>query len=140
MDGRARVSWHSTALSDWISLLVSSSYGTPFLLGLGLSEHVTSLVWLAGPISGLIAQPVIGQQVYILEAGIIILTILLTAGVLSDSSTSKYRRRYWIILSTVALVISTFTLAYCQELAAFIVDIFAVGAGDWDKERNKRVL
>jgi solute carrier family 45 protein 1/2/4 len=36
-------------------------YGTPFLLSLGVSEHVTSLVWLAGPISGLIAQPVIGE-------------------------------------------------------------------------------
>lgn len=36
------------------------SYGTPFLLNLGLSEQLTSLVWLAGPISGLVAQPVIG--------------------------------------------------------------------------------
>jgi solute carrier family 45, member 1/2/4 len=38
-------------------------YGTPFLQSLGLSEHLTSLVWLAGPISGLVAQPVIGKQV-----------------------------------------------------------------------------
>ena len=37
-------------------------YGTPFLLSLGLSETLTSLVWLAGPISGLIAQPVIGEE------------------------------------------------------------------------------
>ena len=37
------------------------SYGTPFLLDLGLTEQLTSLVWLAGPISGLIAQPVIGE-------------------------------------------------------------------------------
>ena len=35
-------------------------YGTPFLLKLGLSEQLTSLVWLAGPISGLVAQPLIG--------------------------------------------------------------------------------
>ena len=39
-------------------------YGTPFLQGLGLSEHLTSLVWLAGPISGLVAQPVIGKQAH----------------------------------------------------------------------------
>ena len=38
-----------------------SSYGTPFLLTLGVSEQLTSLVWLAGPISGLIAQPLIGM-------------------------------------------------------------------------------
>jgi solute carrier family 45, member 1/2/4 len=31
-------------------------YGTPFLLSLGLSEQLTALVWLAGPISGLVAQ------------------------------------------------------------------------------------
>ncbi len=37
-------------------------YGTPFLLSLGLSEQLTSLVWLAGPISGLIAQPIIGAR------------------------------------------------------------------------------
>ena len=41
-------------------LLLSNSYGTPFLLSLGLTEQLTSLVWLAGPISGLVAQPVIG--------------------------------------------------------------------------------
>ncbi|KAF6762339.1 hypothetical protein DFP72DRAFT_987640 [Ephemerocybe angulata] len=61
-------------------------YGTPFLLDLGLPAQLTSLVWLAGPISGLVAQPVIGA--------------------LSDSSTSKYRRRFWIFLSTGALIIS----------------------------------
>ena len=41
----------------------SNRYGTPFLLTLGLSEQLTSLVWLAGPISGLIAQPLIGAFV-----------------------------------------------------------------------------
>ncbi|KAJ7682661.1 hypothetical protein DFH06DRAFT_972053 [Mycena polygramma] len=78
--------------------------------------QLTSLVWLAGPISGLIAQPVIGA--------------------VSDSSTSKYRRRYWIVLSTVALIVSTLTLAYCEALAGLIVDLFDVGAGDWDEKRK----
>ena len=48
----------------WIVVHNGCRYGTPFLLGLGLSEHLTSLVWLAGPISGLIAQPVIGKQAH----------------------------------------------------------------------------
>jgi solute carrier family 45 protein 1/2/4 len=61
-------------------------YGTPYLLSLGLSEQLTSLVWLAGPISGLIAQPLIGA--------------------ISDSSNSRYRRRYWIVTATVLLVFS----------------------------------
>ncbi|KAF8897661.1 major facilitator superfamily domain-containing protein [Infundibulicybe gibba] len=98
---------------------VELGYGTPFLLNLGLSERLTSLVWLAGPISGLIAQPVIGA--------------------VSDSSTSKYRRRFWVMLSTVALVISTFTLAYCVEIAKLLVDAVGVGVGDWDEERNRQV-
>ncbi|RDB22586.1 General alpha-glucoside permease [Hypsizygus marmoreus] len=123
--GRRRLStWDLITLSismagAQIAWTVELGYGTPFLLGLGLSEHVTSLVWLAGPISGLIAQPVIGA--------------------LSDSSTSKYRRRYWITLSTAALVVSTFTLAYCEEIASILVDLFGVGAGDWDEQRNKQV-
>lgn len=101
-----------------IAWTVELGYGTPFLLGLGLSEKFSSLVWLAGPISGLIAQPVIGA--------------------VSDSSTSKYRRRFWIMLSTIALVISTLTLAYCQEIAAFFVDLLGVGEGDWDEKRNDK--
>ncbi|KAJ7129532.1 hypothetical protein C8R44DRAFT_777013 [Mycena epipterygia] len=99
-----------------IAWTVELGYGTPFLLELGLSEQLTALVWLAGPISGLIAQPVIGA--------------------VSDSSTSKYRRRYWIVLSTVALVVSTLILAYCQALASLLVDALAVGAGDWDEQRK----
>ncbi|KAJ7507950.1 hypothetical protein B0H11DRAFT_1969440 [Mycena galericulata] len=100
-----------------IAWTVELGYGTPFLLGLGISEQLTSLVWLAGPISGLIAQPVIGA--------------------VSDSSTSKYRRRYWIVLSTVALVVSTLILAYCEAFAAVLVDFFSIGAGDWDEKRIK---
>ncbi|KIL00599.1 hypothetical protein PAXRUDRAFT_8078 [Paxillus rubicundulus Ve08.2h10] len=102
-----------------IAWTVELGYGTPFLLSLGISEQVTSLVWLAGPISGLVAQPLIGA--------------------ISDSSHSKYRRRYWVALSTVALVFSTTALAYCQSVAAFFVDLFGGGAGDWDPVRQKQV-
>jgi solute carrier family 45 protein 1/2/4 len=96
-----------------ITWTVELGYGTPFLQSLGLSEHLTSLVWLAGPVSGLIAQPVIGA--------------------LSDSSSSKYRRRFWIILSTVALVFSTLTLAYCKPLAELFVNLL-LGEGDWTEK------
>lgn len=99
-----------------IAWTVELGYGTPFLLSLGVSEQLTSLVWLAGPISGLIAQPLIGA--------------------ISDSSTSKYRRRYWIVSSTIVLVVSTLTLAYCKEIAGFLVDLFGGGQGDWDPKRS----
>ncbi|TFL05952.1 major facilitator superfamily domain-containing protein [Pterulicium gracile] len=102
-----------------IAWTVELGYGTPFLLGLGLSEQLTSLVWLAGPISGLIAQPVIGA--------------------ISDASRSNYRRRYWIAVSTLALVVATLGLAWCQFIAAFFVDILGIGDGDWSEERQKAV-
>ncbi|KAL4076097.1 major facilitator superfamily domain-containing protein [Scleroderma yunnanense] len=102
-----------------VTWTVELGYGTPFLLSLGISEQVTSLVWLAGPVSGLIAQPLIGA--------------------ISDSSSSKYRRRYWVALSTVALVVATLGLAYCQNIAAFFVDLYGGGYGDWDPDRAKQV-
>ncbi|KAL0949413.1 hypothetical protein HGRIS_009474 [Hohenbuehelia grisea] len=101
-----------------IAWTVELGYGNPFLLRLGLSEQLTSLVWLAGPISGLIAQPLIGA--------------------ISDSSTSKYRRRYWIVLSTLVLVIATFSLAYCEPFARLFVDLLGVGDGDWDEKRKHK--
>ncbi|KAG1759805.1 major facilitator superfamily domain-containing protein [Suillus occidentalis] len=122
--GRTRLTtWNLITLSismagAQIAWTVELGYGTPFLLSLGISEQVTSLVWLAGPISGLVAQPLIGA--------------------ISDSSTSKYRRRYWVVLSTGALVVSTLALAYCQNIAGFFVDIFGGGAGDWDPKRTKQ--
>ncbi|KAI0003105.1 MFS general substrate transporter [Russula compacta] len=100
-----------------IAWTVELGYGTPFLLSLGVTEQITSLVWLAGPISGLIAQPVIGA--------------------ISDSSTSKYRRRYWVALSTAALVASTLILAYCEDIASFFVNVFRIGAGDWDPKQHR---
>ncbi|KAH9918249.1 MFS general substrate transporter [Epithele typhae] len=103
-----------------VAWTVELGYGTPFLLELGLTEQLTSLVWLAGPISGLVAQPVIGA--------------------ISDASTSKYRRRFWIVTSTAVLVISTLTIAYCREIASFFVnDVFGGGGGSWDPENKQRV-
>ncbi|TCD70851.1 hypothetical protein EIP91_001542 [Steccherinum ochraceum] len=100
-----------------VAWTVELGYGTPFLLSLGLSEQLTSLVWLAGPISGLVAQPLIGA--------------------ISDASSSKYRRRYWVVTSTLVLMVSTVTLAYCKDIAGFLVDLFGVGEGSWDPQRNK---
>ncbi len=95
-------------------------------------------MWLAGPISGLIAQPVIGINLipYIIER---FLSTHNSLGALSDSSSSKYRRRFWIVLSTAALVVSTLLLAFCQDIAAFLVDLVGVGSGDWSEKRQEQV-
>lgn len=95
------------------------AYGTPYLLSLGLSEQSTSLVWLAGPLSGLIAQPVVGS--------------------LSDTSTSPYRRRKYMAISAALLTLSTITLAYSVPISIAIVDFTGGGLADWDPKRNELV-
>ncbi|RXK42648.1 solute carrier family 45, member 1/2/4 [Tremella mesenterica] len=123
--GKAKAEERDRQLSTWkmlaltvsmggsqIAWTVELGYGTPYLLSLGLSEQLTSLVWLAGPISGLITQPLIGA--------------------ISDSSLSRYRRRYWIVAATVLLVVSGFGLAFTEPVAKALVDLFGGGEGDWD--------
>jgi solute carrier family 45 protein 1/2/4 len=56
--------WKKT-LFDFIFMFlfigtVELAYGTPYLLSLGLPTALTSLVWLAGPISGILIQPLVG--------------------------------------------------------------------------------
>ena len=137
MDGRAWVMPLSIRIALILLTPINRSYGTPFLLSLGLSEQLTSLVWLAGPLGGLIAQPIIGgsKPFWILHRNL----TKSPSGAISDSSHSKYRRRYWVVLSTAVLCISTLILAYCQGIAAFFVDLFGGGAGDWDPKRIKQV-
>lgn len=65
----------------------------PYLLSLGLSRDVMSLVLLAGPFSGLLVQPLIGHH--------------------ADNSTSKYgRRRPYILVGTVTSTLALFWLGY----------------------------
>ena len=40
--------------------LLTVREGTPYLISLGLSKSAVAMVFLAGPISGLIVQPLIG--------------------------------------------------------------------------------
>lgn len=43
------------------------------------------------------------------------------------------------MLSTAALIVATSALAYCKSIAAFFVDLYGGGFGDWDPERAKQV-
>ena len=76
---------------------IEMAYGSPFLLELGLSRSLMSLVWMAGPISGLIAQPFFGS--------------------LSDRCTLKLgRRRPFILGGTLATILSMLTIGHSQDL------------------------
>ncbi|KAK1837293.1 major facilitator superfamily domain-containing protein [Podospora conica] len=81
---------------------VEMTYCTPYLLSLGLSKGQTSLVWVAGPLSGLIVQPIVG--------------------VLADESTSKWgRRRPIIVVGSILVACSLLALGFTKEIVASFV-------------------
>ncbi|KAI9244979.1 major facilitator superfamily domain-containing protein [Phascolomyces articulosus] len=78
---------------------VELSYGTPYLLSLDLSKELTACVWLAGPLSGLIVQPLVGAW--------------------SDKNESRQGRRRPFIIGGGALVcLSLLCVAYSKQIAA----------------------
>ncbi|KAK0618309.1 major facilitator superfamily domain-containing protein [Bombardia bombarda] len=96
-----------TCVSVGITFLhmgVEMTYCTPYLLSLGLTKGQTSMVWVAGPLSGMIVQPIIG--------------------VIADQSRSKWgRRRPIIALGSVIVALSLLTLGFTKEIvAAFVSD------------------
>ncbi|KAF9163312.1 hypothetical protein DFQ26_002705 [Actinomortierella ambigua] len=81
---------------------VELGYGTPYLLSLGMPKALTPLVWLAGPLSGLIIQPLVG--------------------VFSDTLDWRMgRRRPFIIGGAVLTVLSMLLVAYAHDIAERIV-------------------
>ncbi|GAA5891715.1 hypothetical protein JCM8208_007381 [Rhodotorula glutinis] len=87
-----------------LSWTVQTSYGTPYLQELGVSKMGTSLVWFAGPLGGLIVQPIVGA--------------------LSDSSPSRYRRRQFILAATAIMLLATAVIAFATALAPGLVVAF----------------
>ncbi|AEO65844.1 uncharacterized protein THITE_133054 [Thermothielavioides terrestris NRRL 8126] len=81
---------------------VEMTYCTPYLLSLGLTKGQTSMVWVAGPLSGLIVQPIIG--------------------VIADQSTSRWgRRRPIIAIGSLVVACSLVTLGFTKEIVAYFV-------------------
>ena len=95
------------------------SYGTPYLLSIGLSKEATGYVWIAGPLSGLVVQPVLGS--------------------LSDSSPSRFRRRKYMLGSALVLAAATCVIAFSHPLATLLADAVGTGLGDWDPVRHARI-
>ncbi|KAB5580071.1 hypothetical protein GE09DRAFT_1167682 [Coniochaeta sp. 2T2.1] len=81
---------------------IEMTYCTQYLLSLGLTKGQTSVVWIAGPLSGLIVQPIIG--------------------VISDQSKSKWgRRRPIIMAATLVVVCSLICLGFTKEIVTFFI-------------------
>lgn len=89
--------------------LTQSTDCTPYLLQLGLTKSRTSLVWIAGPLSGIIMQPVVG--------------------VLADNSRSKWgRRRPFMIGGALIVALCLLVLGWTAEIVGiFVVEPDTVG-------------
>lgn len=57
-------------------------------------------------------------------------------GALSDRSTSQYRRRFFIVLSALLVIVSTLVVAYAHALASILASLS--GLGDWDPESREQ--
>lgn len=81
---------------------VEQTYCTPYLLSLGLTKSSTSLVWIAGPLSGLIVQPIVGA--------------------LADESISPWgRRRPFIVVGSILSAFCLLTLGFTKEIVRYFV-------------------
>ena len=88
-----------------LSWSVEFSEVTPFLLSLGLSKRILSLVWLAGPLSGSIGQPIVG--------------------LLSDRCMLSYgRRRIFIIIGCLLTCLSLIFLSHSKNFISWILTPF----------------
>jgi len=90
-----------------ISWSVELAYGSPYLLGLGLSKSMLAFVWIAGPLSGTLVQPYIGIK--------------------SDRSRHKWgKRRPFIVGGALATIVSLFCLAWAKEIVTRVLGLFGV--------------
>lgn len=80
----------------------------PYLLSLGLSKSMLALVWIAGPLSGVLVQPYVGMK--------------------SDNCRIHWgKRRPFIVGGALATIVSLMILAWTREIVAGFLGIFGVG-------------
>lgn len=85
------------------------SYASPYLLSLGLTKSKLATVFIAGPLSGLIMQPLIG--------------------VLADNSTSRFgRRRPYMLLGSLVCAFAMLLLGFTRPVASVFTG--------WDNDSN----
>ncbi|KAM7192820.1 MFS general substrate transporter [Rhypophila sp. PSN 637] len=88
-----------------IAWSVEMSAGSPYLLSLGISKSLMALVWIAGPLSGTLVQPYVGM--------------------LSDNCRISWgKRKPFMLIGTVATVVSLMVLAWTREIIGGFLGLF----------------
>ncbi|KAA8905499.1 major facilitator superfamily domain-containing protein [Sphaerosporella brunnea] len=81
---------------------VEMAYCAPYLLSLGLTKSLMSLIWNVGPISGMICQPIVG--------------------VLADRNTSRWgRRRPILVIGSLCVGAALLTLGWTREIVGLFI-------------------
>lgn len=76
---------------------------TPYVQELGIPHAWSSIIWLCGPLSGLLVQPIVGHM--------------------SDGCTSKYgRRRPFIVAGASAIILSVVIIAHSADIGGLLGD------------------
>jgi hypothetical protein len=106
-----REGWFPTwrPVTSNLSFFMDITDCTPYLLQLGLTKSRMSLVWIAGPLSGLIMQPIVG--------------------VITDRSRSKWgRRRPFMIGGSIVVAACLLVLGWTSEIVGmYVQDAETVG-------------
>ena len=115
----------STLYMIWLTLIMAGiqiawsvelAYISPYLLSLGLPKSTLSLIWVAGPVSGVIVQPLIGMM--------------------SDRSKFKWgRRRIFIVISTIGVVAGFIGMGRTREIIRWWT-----GRSDWESVRDAVIV
>lgn len=83
---------------------------SPYLLSLGLSKSLLSLVWIAGPLSGTLVQPYVGLR--------------------SDNCHSTWgRRRPFIVVGAACTMISLLLLSWTATIVEGVLSLFGLSSG-----------
>ncbi|KAI7767908.1 hypothetical protein LZL87_001782 [Fusarium oxysporum] len=99
---------------------IEMTYCTPYLLNLGLTKSNTSLVWIAGPLSGLIVQPVVG----VIADEILGFTREIVGFVVTDDEAAK---RPTIVLAVLAIYVVDFAINAVMSCSkSLIVDTLPI--------------
>ncbi|KAL8875798.1 MAG: hypothetical protein Q9198_005895 [Flavoplaca austrocitrina] len=81
------------------------SNGSPYLLSLGLSKSILAIVWIIGPLSGVIVQPYIGIR--------------------SDNCRNKFgKRKPFMVGGAAATLVSFLALAWTREIVHALLGLF----------------
>nr|CAA76367.1 sucrose/H+ symporter [Daucus carota]CAA76368.1 sucrose/H+ symporter [Daucus carota]CAC19688.1 sucrose/proton symporter [Daucus carota] len=76
---------------------------TPYVQELGIPHAWSSIIWLCGPLSGLLVQPIVGHM--------------------SDQCTSKYgRRRPFIVAGGTAIILAVIIIAHSADIGGLLGD------------------